>query len=43
MMAAVSVVLPPLFLLYFAVHDLLALASPLPDHAVFAAFLGSDL
>jgi hypothetical protein len=41
--AAVSVVLPPLFLLYFAVNDLLALASPLPDHAVFAAFLGADL
>jgi hypothetical protein len=41
-LAAVSVVLPLLFLLYFAVHDLIALASPLPDHAVFTAFLRSD-
>jgi len=42
-LAAVSVVLPLLFLLYFAVHDLLALASPLPNRAVFAAFLRSDV
>lgn len=42
-LAAVSVVLPLLFLLYFAAHDLLTLASPLPNRAVFAAFLRSDL
>jgi hypothetical protein len=42
-LAAVSVVLPLLFLLYFAVRGLLALASPLPNRAVFAAFLRSDI
>lgn len=42
-LAAVSVVLPLLFLLYFAVHDLLVLASPLVNRAVFAAFLRSDI
>jgi hypothetical protein len=42
-LAAVSVVLPLLFLLYFGAHGLLALASPIPDHALFAAFIRSDV
>lgn len=42
-LAAVSVVLPLLFLLYFAVHDLLAPASPLTNRALFAATVRLDI
>jgi hypothetical protein len=41
-LAVVSVVLPLLFLLYFAVLDPVSLAKPFPNDALFAAFLRSD-
>lgn len=42
-LAAVSVVLPLLALLYFTIHDLLGLAWLRPDHALLAAIAQLDL